>query len=195
MTALVKKLPIIFGIAILILGVVLYYRKERSDTDVSKPRPGTERYVSAAYGFSFDYPNTYFLDVYDMDDAEYSHRSIVLTQDNETNRAIREGRLMETESGPSVVIDIFQNNPDNETLDQWMARHAQSNSSILEGAYTKTAIGSVDAFAYSWDGLYRGDSIVFLHKGNIILLSGTYLERTDAIRVVFRDLVDSMELF
>lgn len=195
MTPFTKTISIFLVLAMLAIGAVLYYRENQPKVEISGKHLETERYVSAAYKFAFDYPTGYFLDEYDMESDERLRRSIVLTEDNETNRAIREGRLMETEGGPSITIDIFQNDLDNETPEQWIQRHAESNFKISDGIYAKTVIDGAEAFVYTWDGLYRGDSIVFSHKGNIVMLSGTYLERSDTIRDAFRTVVTTLELF
>ncbi len=192
-----KLFPLIAIVTLAALGSIFFVWKEkRADPilpSVFEPANAKE-YKNDTYGIAFAYPHDYFLDEYDMGDAHRARRSIVLSEDNETNRAIREGRMMETEGTPSITIDIYQNNLDKQTVEEWVTGSAYSNFKLSDGTYEAVSVAGVPALHYFWDGLYRGESLVFAHKDNIIMLSGTYLEPTDRIRGDFGAVVQSFRL-
>ncbi len=188
---------ILIGIAIVLLGYsVFYFFHSRVVPEQTSVLPVSEvkTYSNATYGISFSYPKKYILDEYDPGDAHRYHHSIVLSEDNETNRAIREGKLMETEGQPSITIDIYQNNLDKQSVREWVEGSSNSNFKLGDGTYEEVTLAGTPAFHYFWDGLYRGESIVFAHKDNIIMLSVTYLEPTDPIRADFSQVVGSFKL-
>lgn len=192
-----KLLPLIIIVALGGIGSAFFAWKEKQNTPTLPPvfEPvNAKEYRSDVYGIAFAYPHDYFLDEYEMGDAHRARHSIVLSEDNETNRAIREGRMMETEGTPSITIDIYQNNLDKQTTEEWVTGSAYSNFKLGDGTFESVTVAGVSALHYFWDGLYRGESLVFAHKGNIIMLSGTYLEPADRIRGDFGAVVQSFRL-
>lgn len=200
-----KLFPLIMIVILAALGSIFFVWKEKQATPALPPvfNPvNAKEYKNDSYGIAFAYPHDYFLDEYDMSDGsagspQVAHRarhSVVLSEDTETNRAIREGRMMETEGTPSITIDIHQNNLDKQTVEDWVTGSAYSNFKLGDGTYESVTVAGVPAVHYFWDGLYPGESLVFAHQDNIIMLSGTYLEPTDRIRGDFGAVVQSFRL-
>src|SRR3989344_2979440 len=81
------------------------------------------------------------------------------------------------------------------TIAEWVNNVSYSNFKlILGGALTSITLEDKEALAYTWEGLYRGDSIVFEHDGNIVMLSVTYLSPEDDIISDFVNIALSLEL-
>jgi hypothetical protein len=164
--------------------------RPQSVPETGMPAAASKSYASAQYGFSFSYPADYIVDEYESGTPERARHSIVLTEDTETSRAIREGRLMETEGPTAITIDVFQN-LENGTAQSWVSGSAYSNLKQGSGTYEAVSLAGTPAVHYFWDGLYRGESIVLADGGNILMLSVTYLEPADRIRADFASVIGS----
>jgi len=174
-----------------VIGFTLY-RVQMQSANSTRATTETFPYVNDTYGISFKYPITY-----------------TLTQFNETNTQSASGKqhvvtIIETKlledapengEGPvSITVDIYPN-PTKMSVDSWIKTKSQSNFNLSVDKKTyETQIDGEEALAYTWDGLYRGNSFVFAHKGNIFLVSGTYMNPEDRILLEFTELLKSIEL-
>lgn len=179
--------------AIAILGVILLLGAGGALVyawGVQKRAPASEEkaYVNAAYGIAFDYTGDYDLTEREAGSAERYHYSIALTQ---AIAAVPEGG----EGPTAITVDIFQNDIERQNVEDWIRNTSASNVKLGDGALTSVMVDGQEALSYSWDGLYRGDSVVLAHRDNIIMLSVTYLDPADKIRGDFEVFVDSFELY
>lgn len=53
----------------------------------------------------------------------------------------------------------------------------------------------VEALTYVWDGLHRGESVVFAHKDNIIMVSVSSFSSDDQIRKDTAQILSAVNLY
>jgi len=178
-------------IVLAVLSLALYVVGTRMPAEA----PVTENsYTNTTYGFSFSYPEGYLLDEKEVGNAERSHYNISLFEDTQFVRDLLAGKVIGTEAPPSISIDVYQN-LEGMTAEAWVRGNANSNFKLsLDGTLASTTVDGVPAVSYSWDGLYRGDSIVAAHKNSIIMLSVGYHSPEDKIRDDFSTVIDSLDL-
>ena len=175
-------------IAIAVAAGWFYVAGTPSDTYGAKN--GTSTYESAEHGISFSYPDIYVLDEREAGNGEREHHVIVL-MDKEAAATLPQNG----EGPPTITVDIFQNNLDKLAIAEWIENDSRSNFKLSpDGVLASTTVAGTEALLYAWDGLYRGNSIVFAHKDNIVMLSVAYLSPNDAIVSDFASVVASFEL-
>ncbi len=171
----IKLLSLVLGIIILGGAIFLFAGEAPSNADVN-------RYVSPNTGVSFSYPATYFLEEKSVGNGERAHYSIILTEDTEENRAVREGGTPGREGPTAITIDAYQNNLDRYTADQWIQNTSESNFKLSpDGKLSATDINGVPATAYRWSGLYEGKTTVVAFPAYVFAFSVTYLTPDDQI--------------
>lgn len=179
-------------IALALLLVLVFFVNRVRAPEISP----TER-TYTGHGISFVYPDTYTLREYDVDTTQRYHYSIVLVENSQTNRDLLDGKIV-GEGPTAITIDVFQNNLDTESLNGFVVGNNNSNFKLSDGTYKQTTAtrARVPALSYTWDGLYRGDSVVFAHesKDNILMASVTYLTPNDQIRADFKKVLASLTL-
>lgn len=128
-------------------------------------------YANADYGLSFKYPLRYRLVEFDAPGSEQrAHHVIALTY--EDNLPIPEN----AEGPPMITIDLFQNDLDSQTAEDWIRNTSASNFKLGEMRLSTTTVGGEEALSYRWSGLYEGTSIVVAKPAWIYMFSVTYLE-------------------
>jgi hypothetical protein len=178
-------------------GVVYVFSDEEAGNGTPTPNVTTEEldYSSAAYGLAFSYPAKYFVTEYDSGTPQRSRHSIVLLEDTPFTRDLVAGKVPGTEAPPGITVDIFDNALDRTALRAWVEGNANSNFKLsIDGKLASTSIHGKEALSYTWDGLYRGDSVVVAHKSNIIMFSVTYHSPDDEVRDDFENVLSSVEL-
>jgi len=136
-------------------------------------------YSSSKFDFSFSYPKTYFLEEKEVGNGERGHYVIILTADTPENKAVREGRSPGREGPIAITIDIYQNNLDKLSIENWIRNVNFSNFKFSDGTLASTTIAQEPALEYYWSGLYEARSIVFAHGGNIFSVVATYMNPSD----------------
>lgn len=176
----------IYGIsaALLLVAVIAGYFIYASMA--AAPVPG-KTYENSAYGISFSYPETYTLEERDVTQAP-AHHSIIITDTQALAAA-----PAESEGPTAMTFDIYPaNGKDTET---WIEQTQASNFNLsVDKEMHDATVGDAPAVAYTWDGLYRGNTFVFAHKGNIIMASATYLTTDDQILKDFTSVLKSVKL-
>lgn len=156
----------------------------------NNPRERTRQYLNADYGVSFDYPAQYKLTERPLESGTGTH--IVITE--------KGFEMPENGEGPTAItVDIFAdtgvNVPPGKTLVQtWIASSTYSNWSVSDmEAPGPTRIGNFPAWLYTWNGLYRGISVVTDHAGSIFMFSVTYDGEADLEkRQAFTEMMESV---
>lgn len=170
---------------LLVAGYFLYIR------GVGKLSVPVDVYQNERYGIAFKYPDTYALQEREVGNGERAHYSIVLA-----DRIALEHMPKAGEGPPAITVDIYQNDIDKQSVDEWVRNTSASNFKIsLDSTLMPARVAGADAEKYTWDGLYRGDSVVFAHRGSIIMMSVTYPTPRDQIRADFSDMLASVSLF
>jgi hypothetical protein len=173
---------------LIILGVGVYVFMS---APWQRPAPPPSTYLSSIYGISFSYPETYALQEREVGNGERYHYVITLIDKDALANVPVDG-----EGPPAISIDIYQNNLDKQKAEEWIRGSGFSNFKLSpDGAIRTTTAAGVPAYSYTWDGLYRGESVVFAHKGNIIMASVSYLSAEDAIRSDFSNILASLALY
>ena len=176
---------------VVIIGGIYSIAKNKPGDEGREPALGTRKtYSNEEYGISFQYLSNYFLEEKEVGDRHRKHYQIIITEDTEENRRLREGEETTPREGPTAMtIDIYQNNIDKLPLYKWLTETNQSNFKLSDGSYMSITLASKEAVSYSWNGLYQGDTVALEHSDNIIALSVTYLNLEDKIRAVFKNVV------
>ncbi len=147
-------------------------------------------YENAQYGITFSYPDSYSIDGREVGNGERGHFAITLIAKKDKARVPTGG-----EGPPAITIDIYQNNLDKLSVENWIRNTSASNFKLsLNGKLTPIVAAGVKGFYYQWDGLYRGESTVIAHEGNILVFTATYLDAGDQIRTDFGQILSSVVL-
>lgn len=192
-------------VAVLALLGIGYYIFSNNNSDVvNNPKienSGTstsaetfKTYRNDRYGISFSYPARYVVEENMVNEAERYHYQVVLVENTQTYQDIKAGKIEPTEYPPSITFDIFQNNLGQQSVEGWIKNTSDSNFKLSTGETASTTVTGRPALEYVWDGLYRGNSIVFAHGDTIIMITATYLDANDDIVRDFRELLTSVVL-
>jgi hypothetical protein len=150
-------------------------------------------YVSPHYGFSFQYPPTYFLEEKDLGNGERERYTVILTLDTEENRLVREGKSPGREGPVGVTIEMYQNNLDHATTELWIRNTVSSNFKLGPGVLTPSQVGGKSALTYHWSGLYEGDTTATALSNYVYAFSVTYLTPEDDIKKDFAKILDTVQ--
>jgi hypothetical protein len=207
-----KRKIIIFIVILVIAAAGLTYYVATFDlpslntTPTPTASPSTsgvasKTYTNAAYGISFAYPQDYFVIEKDLPtgqagvgNAQRKHFNIMVLEDNQTNRDLRDGKLQNTEAPPGITLDIYQNNLDKLPVLTWIKNNSNSNYKLSNEVITSSTVGGKEALGYTWDGLYRGDNVVFAHADNIVAITVTYNSSDERNKKEVVSLLASMQL-
>jgi hypothetical protein len=128
-------------------------------------------YINNEYGISFSYPNTYVLNEIDADGSGMRKRHII-TLINKSDLPIP----VNGEGPTAITIDIYQNNLDKQTTEQWIKNTNASNFKLSDGNIATTTINDIPALSYRWSGLYEGTTVVTSNDNWVYVISVTYME-------------------
>lgn len=181
-----NRLTLIF-IIVAAIAVGVYFAFPGKGPDDGANNPGlleTKAYSSDKYGMSFKYPTYYHREERSVGNGEREQYTIVLMEDTEENRALREGRNNAPREGPpTITINVYQNNLDNLSLTDWLTKTNASNFKLsVDGKYSSATISGREAISYQHSGLYETDVVAFRHGDWLIAWSTQYLAPEDAIR-------------
>ena len=179
------------------VGVILYiypYLKEKPLRNTDTDMPVWKVYESEKFGMRFRYPETYYMETKELGDGHRGHFLIMLTEDTEENRLVREGKAPGREGPIAITFDLYQSP---ETLDPvlWMKGHSGSNYKLSDGTYQEITLAGKPAVSYSWDGLYRADNMAVNHQDYVMSIAVTYLTPEDSIRKDYFNILNMLEFF
>jgi hypothetical protein len=147
-------------LAVLVLGAGIYFyvagflADPNNNNQQNTPISTDATYSSDKYGISFSYPASYQLTEVDAEgSALREHHTIVLQR--KTDLPVPEGG----EGPPAITIDIYQNNLDNRTTEDWIRGDSRSNFKLGDGTLSKVVVDDKDALSYRWSGLYEGTTV------------------------------------
>ncbi len=176
-----KKLFVL--ILVLLVAVTIYLALTTKKADILK-------YSSDEYGILFYYPKDYVLTEIDAPGSGMrKHHIITLIQKKDLPPPVG------GEGPVSINIDIYQNNLDKQTTEDWIRNTSESNFKLGEGRLSSTTIGSFPALSYRWSGLYEGTTIVTAQPNWVYVFSVTYLEMGEQIIQDFVTIKDSVKIF
>jgi hypothetical protein len=183
----------LLGILILIVIAAggYYWLLNSEGAPVVEPTPAPsadstlKTYSSPEYGIEFRYPSAYQLEERDGEGSAQRRHHILTLIRTEDLPAPQGG-----EGPPSITIEMFQNDLDDQTTEGWIRNSSSSNFKLsLDNRLSTTTIAGQTALAYTWDGLYRGDTIAIARPTYVYAFSVTYREPEDPIRSDFEKLM------
>jgi hypothetical protein len=181
------KTIIILLVCVVIAGAGFLFLNKNKDTQESTNQSrNLLTYENQEYGFSFTYPDHYFIEERQMETGSQRHPEVVL---------IRAEDIIPPEGGegpPSIVVQIFRGESN---VNRWITTSQWSNWRQAISATSSTTLGGSEAQKFSWDGLYVGETIAVEHRGNILAFSGSHIHPDDPIRNDFNSLIGSVRLF
>lgn len=146
-------------------------------------------YVNDKYGLQFSYPDSYVLTEQDIGNtSEHDHHAIAIVRAEDVSRVPQNG-----EGPTAITIDIYGNAIDKQTLEQWIRNSSASNFKLSPNHVLATStVAGEPAYAYIWNGLYSGDTMVVSNKENILMVTVTYMDSAAVIRDDFSKLLQSV---
>jgi hypothetical protein len=189
-----KKRPILALFVILLAIFAVYIAKNPTGVqvaDTTKRPVETKLYSSNKYGLSFNYPAGYYLEEKDVNTAERLHHQIILTEDTEENRLVREGQAPGREGPVAITIDIYQNNLDKMSAMGFITGTGDSNYKLGNGTISTTTKGTITGFEYEWSGLYEAKSLVVALPSYIYMFSVTRINPDDRIVADFEGILQT----
>lgn len=181
-------------VVLILVGVGLYYWWDnsggRAGPNEETATSTTKTYSDATLGVSFSYPSIYYVDKKDLSTPQRNRHALVLTEDTEENRQLREGVSTIPREGPTAItVDLFQNNLDKQTAAVWAQGTNDSNFKLGDQKLATVTVDGLEGVRYHWSGLYEGDSVVIADDRWVYMLSVTYLTPQDRIRGDFDTVV------
>jgi hypothetical protein len=147
-----------------------------------------KQYSNVAYGISFTYPGGHILTEAERGNGERGHYSIVLVKKEDVVTP-------ENGEGPTAVtVDIYQNTIDKLSLLNWLKNTNASNFKLSDNTFASTTVAGAPAVTYRWSGLYEGETTAFLHEGNIIAVTVTYMNSEDRNIQAYGQILSSLKL-
>lgn len=196
-----KTLWAVLGL-LLLIGLIVVLAKPGTDEPGQNNNGGTatttqsRSYTNTTADFSFTYPATYFVTERTINTAQRGHWQVILAEDTEVNRQLLGGTYTgpAREGPPTITFDIYQNNLDNQTVEQWIRNTSESNFKMGPMTLASTTVATAPALEFTWSGLYEGNTVVFAHNDHIIAAAVAYLTPNDPIRTDFRNILQSIRL-
>lgn len=175
-----KKLIIAVGAVTILIAVMVIWRAGE-----------LKKYNSREVGVAFYYPDKYFLEDRKVGSGE---RVIVLTEDTEENRLVREGLSEGREGGVAISIAIHKSTSSTTPI-EWVKTNKVSNFSLLMGEFDEGKVAGKDALFYITDGLYTTDNLVIVRGSDIVHISVNYLTLEDPIRKDLSKILKTLYLY
>lgn len=151
-------------------------------------------YESEEFGLSFKYPSQYLLIERETGNAERRAYSITLIENTPGNRDLLSGRVV-GEGPPAITIQLFQNDLDSYTAEEWIRGVNESNFKLSpEQTLSKATISGKEALSYRWSGLYEATTIVQPRPKWLYAFTVTYLEMGAPIVQDFVTVRDSVKI-
>lgn len=183
-----KVLMAVVLIGVLAIGFFIWSQR----TSPAGVSAGMRQYTN--HGVSFLYPAHYFLEEQVSENVKRTHYSIILTEDTEENKAVREGKAPGREGPTAITIDVFQNDLDYLTAEEWIKHVSSSNYSLsVDSILTPQRVGTISGFAYRWSGLYEAKAVVVANDSFLYSFTATYLTQDDLILKDFGGILESVK--
>lgn len=140
-------------------------------------------------GLSFSYPSFLFLEERQLGGGERGHMQILLMDDTEENRLLREGKSPPRDGPVTITVDVIDNEFEKLSLEQWILNDSRSNYKLATSPVSSTTVVGLPAISYSATGLYESDAVVVSVGKYIVLFTVTYITKDDVLRQIFKDTV------
>ncbi len=170
-------------VVILLAGLAYLYL-----VPAGEPVTSLKTYGSESGNLTFNYPAYYVLEEREAAGGERGEQHLTLIKESELNSGASEGPT-------SINIDIYQNDLDQLTTEQWIKNDARSNFKLSpDGKLSSTTLSRREALTYTWDGLYRGQTLALTTTKYVYAFSVTTLTATDQIKSDFETLLKTVDI-
>lgn len=182
-------LGIVIVLALLAAGAIFYGGAAFTPPATEAP---VQTYANDGLGIAFAFPVGYLLSEEDANTAEMRTHTITLIREADAVPVVAGGE------GPtaitvSVLKDATRVEPYGDVLSVLQSSNTY-NFQLGDGTYERTTVDGADAVHYTWSGLYEGESTAFIHNGQVMVVSVTYMSPSDQIRMDYFDLLSSFRL-
>jgi hypothetical protein len=166
---------------------------QSSNSPIGNEPSDSTVYESDRLGFSFSIPDGFTVDNLLESaeiEAEYDFRGQIELWSTADHEAIQAGAYEGgTEYPPNVSITVY-NNPERRSPQDWVEG---SNRFLRLGEYSTVMVAGQEAIAFTSDGLYRNENIVFSspHSENIVVVS--YAEGGEGYEQAFQEVILTFE--
>jgi len=175
-------------VLVLVLGGILWVLSKNEI-----PTVPSQVYSSEKLGFSFEYPEGYFISETDQSTGEREHYSIVVFEDTPFNRSLVAGEVIDTDAPPTITITLFQNNLDNYTARSFVEGTSFSNFKLSDSNLTEVTIDEEPGLRYKADGLWQSNNVVVAKPQFVYMFTGFYNSPEDEIVGVFEDILKTVK--
>lgn len=182
------------GIAVtiaVIAGFVLFFYSSvffTPQVETPTTSSGLNLYANGTYAMSFPYSGDYLVSEGERGTPQAPHYAIILTHRDDADLPLGG-------EGPTTIsIDIYPNAPNPKSLEAWLVSSPESNFALGPQEFSESVVSGEPALSYRWSGLYEGETTAFLHDGNVVLVSVTYLSPDDTIVSDYRTLLSGFTL-
>lgn len=191
---MIKKYIIIALVIVVLLGVGYQFATNDDSEDTINPDidkqelkiVGQKTYSGGNYGITFPYSDKYSLSESSRD-GEGENNQIVLTSQDFLPS------LEDDKSAPAITFDIYPRGY-YATITEWLQKAPESNFVLVTGEVNQAVLDDKEALYYHWTGLRQAESVLVMHKDNIISITVTYDTPEDEIRNAFISILDSLRL-
>ncbi len=180
---------IVVFLCVLIAGGLFLRARYSTPQDRVQDPSEFQQYSNATYGLSFLYPDRYVFSEMDIPGGAMREHHVITLMRKEDLPLPTDG-----EGPPTITINIYQNNLDNQTTEGWIRNTNESNFKLSEGKFSSTTISTLDALSYRWSGLYEGTTIVHAQSNWVYTFTVTYLEMGAPIVQDFVAIRDSVRI-
>ncbi len=177
--------------ALLVVSAIIYFALDRKVLVPSGGDVDVQQYTSSDYGVSFNYPSNYFLEEKNVESTSGNHQIVVLTEDTEENKDIREGNSPGREGPTSIMLSVYTN-PDSKPLDAFIKDSADLSYQFADRKVSTTSISALETYESTWSGLYEGKSYLVSRGQFVYTVSVTWLDPSDKILTDFADMVRTL---
>jgi hypothetical protein len=182
-----KKVWVVLILIIVLGGAWWLMSQEKADS------PTEQLYSSEELNLSFEYPEGYFIEETDQSTGERNRHAIVIFEDNQFNRDLVGGKILGTDSPPTVTISLFQNNLDNYTAKSFVEGNNFSNFKLSDGVQTETEIAGEPALRYQADGLWQSNNVVVARPDYVYMFTVFFNSPEDELVSIFENLLKTVE--
>lgn len=190
----INKLIWFVVIILLVVGGYFLYKNQKpvslidervskidvTSDEIPKGKVGMSMYENYLYSFNFEYPQNLYMKEKDAVPGAKSLLSIVMAEGTKDNVALIEGTYKgPPREGPtSITMDVYSNEKKLSASD-WAKQDVNWASSNKE--VSNVPVNGIQGVAYSWSGLYEGESVIVTRGTEAYVFSVTWLTAEDQI--------------
>jgi len=187
-----RRVNLYIGIAILLALAGFSYALYPGSSDKPLDSRVNVSYTSGSYGISFLYPPGYKL----------TERNLPHPVDTEATGTLDHEVILrkvgvdvpkESDASPSIVIQMFENEPEYMTAGDFV-QYVDPNRSRATGDVASTTYGGYSGLEYTWTGLFEGRSFIVARKGFIYVFSAIGANEEPMLDSDWRKIMDSLSL-